>query len=131
MHKRYEAPETIRKGFIRELVAFSLLAAPIVLLWRDNLLLLIVVLVEGLVVLGLWHDRYDLAFFLVIAMLGSLAEVVFVQFGVWSYANRTFLMHPPSAFGTAALIGERLVRTITGMWEEASSSRASKDMPFS
>ena len=108
---------------VRELAAFSLLAASIVLLWRDNLLLFMVVLLEGLAALGLWHDRYDLGFFLVTAVLGSLAEAVFVHFGVWRYANPTLLGVPlwfPLSFGTAALIGERLVRTITALWEEAS-----------
>jgi len=112
-----------------ELAAFSLLITSIVLLWRDNLLLFTVVLVEVLAALGLWHDKYDLSCFLVVAVLGSLAEAVFVHFGVWHYANPTFLGVPlwfPLAFGTAALIGERLVRAITEMWEEESLSRASK-----
>ena len=114
---------------VKELVAFSLLVASIVLLWRNNLLLLVVLLVEGLAALGLWHERYDLCFFLVTAVLGSLAEAVFVRFGVWRYANPTLLGIPlwfPISFGTAALIGERLVRTIAGMWEEAGSPRAFK-----
>ena len=114
---------------IRELAAFSLLVASIVLLWRHNLPLFIVVLVEGLVVLGLWHDRHDVSLFLIIAVLGSLAEAVFVCFGVWRYANPTFLGLPlwfPLAFGTTGLIGGRLACTITGMWEEVSPSRASK-----
>jgi len=41
--------------------------------------------------------------------------------GVWRYANPTLLGVPlwfPAAFGTAALIGERLVRTINLIWEE-------------
>jgi uncharacterized membrane protein YoaT (DUF817 family) len=112
-----------------ELAAFSLLIASIVLLWSDNLLLFTVVLVEVSAALGLWHDRYDLSCFLVVAVLGSLAEAVFVHFGVWHYTNPTLLGVPlwfPLAFGTAALIGERLVRTINEMWEEVSFSRASK-----
>ena len=116
-------------GIVSELAAFSLLAASIVLLWRDNMLLFIVILIEGMVALGFWHDRYDLSVFLVIAVLGSLAEAVFVHFGVWQYANPTLLGVPlwfPVAFGTSALIGKRLVCTITGMWEEASRSRVAK-----
>lgn len=114
---------------IKGLAAFALLAAFVVLLWENNLLLFLVMLVEGLVVLWLWHDRYDLSFLLVIGGLGSLAEAVFVQCGVWHYANPSFLGVPlwfPVAFGMAGLIGGRLARTLTGIWEEASSSQASK-----
>jgi uncharacterized membrane protein YoaT (DUF817 family) len=118
----------LRNELVRELAAFSLLETSIVMLWRNNLLLFIIVLVESLAVLSLWHNRYDWIFFLVMAVLGSVAEAVFVHFGVWHYGNPTFLGVPlwfPLAFGTAGLIGGRLVRTITKMWE-ARPTRASK-----
>jgi hypothetical protein len=76
-----------------------------------------------------WYDRLDLSFLLVIAVLGSLAEAVFVHFGVWYYANPTFLGVPlwfPFAFGTTGLIGGRLARTLTGIWEKASSRLATR-----
>jgi hypothetical protein len=115
---------------VMEFAAFSLLVAFVVLLWRDNLLLSIIMLVECLIALALWHDRLDLSFFLIIAVLGSLAEAVFVHFGVWHYANPTFLGIPlwfPLAFGTTGLIGGRLARTIAEMWEKAGSSRTSRE----
>jgi uncharacterized membrane protein YoaT (DUF817 family) len=118
----------LRNELVRELAAFSLLETSIVMLWRNNLLLFIIVLMESLAVLSLWHNQYDLIFFLVMAVLGSLAEAVFVHFGVWRYGNPTFLGVPlwfPLAFGTAGLIGGRLVRTITEMWE-ARPTRTSK-----
>lgn len=118
----------LRNELVRELAAFSLLETFIMVLWRNNLLLFIIVLVESLAVLNLWHNRYDWIFFLVMAVLGSLAEAVFVHFGVWRYGNPTFLGVPlwfPLAFGTAGLIGGRLVRTITEMWE-ARPTRTSK-----
>ncbi len=99
----------------KELGIFLVLAVSIVLFWTSNLLLFIVLLFECLVVLTFWHDRYDRSFFLVVAVLGTIAEVLFVYFGVWSYGNPTFFGVPfwfPVAFGTTALIGERLVRTI-------------------
>ena len=111
-----------------EFAAFTLLVASVVLLWRDNLLLFIVMLAECLAALRLWHDRYDVSFFLIIAVLGSLAEAVFVHFGVWQYANPTSLGVPlwfPVAFGTTGLIGGRLARTIAGIWEEVSPSAGS------
>jgi uncharacterized membrane protein YoaT (DUF817 family) len=118
----------LRNELVRELAAFSLLETSIVMLWRNNLLLFIIVLVESLAVLSLWHNQYDLIFFLVMAVLGSLAEAVFVHFGVWRYGNPTFLGVPlwfPLAFGMAGLIGGRLVRTVTEMWE-ARPTRTSK-----
>jgi uncharacterized membrane protein YoaT (DUF817 family) len=122
-------PHTLSIPVFSGRAAFSLLAASIVLLWRDNMLLFIVILLEGMVALGFWHDRYDLSVLLVIAVLGSLAEAMFVHSGVWRYANPTLLGVPlwfPVAFGTAALIGKRLVCTITGMREGASPSRVGR-----
>jgi hypothetical protein len=107
---------------VTELAAFSLLVASVSLLWKNNLLLFAVALVECLAGLVLWHDRLDVSFFLIIAVLGSLAEAVFVHFGVWYYANPTLLGMPiwfPLAFGTTGLIGGRLARTITKMWEDS------------
>jgi hypothetical protein len=114
---------------VMELAAFSVLVASVTLLWRNNLLLFIFALVECMVALALWHNRFDLTFFLIIAVLGSLAEAVFVRFGVWRYANPTFLGMPiwfPLAFGTTGLIGGRLAQTITALWESVSPSPASK-----
>ena len=110
---------------LKEVLAFLLLMGSIVLLWRDNLLLFAVVLVEALGVLALWHEKYDVTFFVVVAGLGTLAEVVFVTFGVWHYTNPTVLGIPlwfPLSFGTAALVGARLVRTITRSWQQSGSS---------
>lgn len=116
-------------GLVMELAAFSLLVASVVLLWKNNALLFIVMVVECASALRLWHSRLDLCFFLIIAVLGSLAEAVFVHFGIWHYANPTWLGIPswfPLAFGTTGLIGERLARTIVAMWENVSPSPASR-----
>lgn len=67
---------------LRELAVFALLVASIVLPWRSNLLLLGVLLAQAVVALCFWHDARDLALFFVVAVLGSLAEVVFVRSGV-------------------------------------------------
>lgn len=107
------------KDLVIEFAAFSLLVASVSLLWRNNLLLFAIALVECLTALALWHDRLDVSFFLIIAVLGSLAEVVFAHFGAWRYANPTFLGVPlwfPLAFGTTGLIGGRLARTVTQIW---------------
>ena len=118
------------KEFTLELAMFSLLVASIVLLWRDNLILSIVVLMECLLTLGFWHDKYDLAFFFIVVVLGAAAEIVFVQFGVWQYANPSVFGVPfwfPLAFGTSGLTSERLVRTITSAWDDVSFAHVSKE----
>ncbi len=111
---------------VRELATFSLEAAAIILLYQDNLLLLATISVETLLVVSLWHERRDIAAFLGLALVGSVAEAVFVHFGVWRYANPSLLGFPPwfpVAFGLAGLIGQRLVGTVTEMWKTAPTWR--------
>ena len=114
---------------IAELIAFAGLSTAIILLWKSNLYLLLAVSGICGAVFARWHRRGDAVFFLVIAVFGAIAETLFVHFGVWRYANPTFLGVPawfPVAFGTAGLIGARLVHTITQMWNRwAPSDRRS------
>jgi hypothetical protein len=112
-----------------EVFAFSLLVVFVSSLWRNNLLLFFVMLIECSVALYLWHGRLELCFFFIIAVLGSLAEAVFVRFGVWQYANPTFLGMPvwfPLAFGTTGLIGARLALTLTAIWDSICPPPASE-----
>jgi uncharacterized membrane protein YoaT (DUF817 family) len=101
---------------------FVVLEGCVALLWRYNTLLLAIAVAICAVALTRWHSRFDICFFLIIAALGSLAEIVFVHFGGWKYANPTLLGVPiwfPLAFGTTGLIGARLVRTLTSIWDKA------------
>lgn len=100
----------------QEISLFSMLAVAIVLFQNQSALALTLLLAIALVTLALWHDRYDRWSFFVVAVFGTCAEVFFVHYGVWHYENPTVLGIPvwfPVAFGTSALIGERLIRTAT------------------
>ena len=113
------------KDLATELTAFSVLVVTVSLLWRNNLLLFAVALVQGAFTLWRWHDRFDLSILFVIGGVGSIAEAVFVHFGVWHYANPTFFDMPlwfPLSFGPAGILGGRLAHTLTALWEEASPS---------
>ena len=117
----------LSKDLATTLAAFCTLVASVSLLWRYNWLLFVVALAQSIVGLILWHDRLDVSFFLIIGVLGSAAELVFVRFGVWQYSNPTFFGMPvwfPLAFGTTGLIGSRLARTITELWDQASPPAA-------
>ena len=112
-----------------EVGAFAVLVTCVALRWEYNLLLLVLMTVECGIALALWHTRLDICYFLVIAVLGSLAEAVFVFFGVWEYANPTILGVPiwfSLAFGTTGLIGGRLARTMASMWDRASPPQVSR-----
>ena len=98
-----------------ELAAFAALAAAIITTHACAIgggLAAVAIVAVG--VLLAWHSRRDLLFFLVVAVTGTAAELVFVRFGVWAYAHPARLGIPawfPIAFGTAAVIGARMVVT--------------------
>ena len=122
-------PRQLGRELLLAFAGFSLLVASVVLFWRQNLLLLIIVLLECALALARWHDRMDVSFLLTIAIFGSLAELVFVRFGIWRYANPSLLGMPlwfPVAFGTTGLIGQRLARNVAAIWGRGASSRPSE-----
>jgi uncharacterized membrane protein YoaT (DUF817 family) len=105
-----------------EISFFVVLEGCVALLWRYNTLLLAIAATICAAALARWHSRFDICFFLIIAVLGSLAEIVFVHSGGWAYANPTLFGVPiwfPLAFGTTGLIGGRLARTLTSIWHKA------------
>jgi hypothetical protein len=120
----------LRNDLILEVIAFGILVTSVSLLWPYNVILFVVALAECVIGLALWHERLEVSFFLIIGLLGSLAEVIFVRAGVWQYANPTFLGIPPwfpLAFGTTGLIGARLASTLTGIWNAVSPSPEPKE----
>ena len=98
-----------------ELATFALLAASIILLYRHNTLLSGVLLLQALIVLRRWDDPLEHGSFWVTAVLGTAAELVFVHYGIWRYANPSLWGVPlwfPVSFGIAGLIGQRTTRTM-------------------
>jgi len=100
--------------------AFSLEVGSIILLYRRNTVLLILLCFEALVVLRTWATRDDRVAFLLTGLVGSLAEAAFVRAGVWQYANPSLLGLPiwfPVSFGLAGAIALRMVRSALAFWE--------------
>ena len=64
-----------------ELVAFLTLVCSIIIFWQNNLLLITIVTMQCLTALWFWHELYDLCFFSVTFVFGTLAEITFVGSG--------------------------------------------------
>ena len=104
------------------MAVFAGLSSSILWLYRQNSALLAILSLCLAMVLWKWHGRSDLIGLIVIASLGSVAEVLFVRFGVWQYANPSCLGVPiwfPIAFGLAGLVGQHLSGTIAALCDQA------------
>jgi uncharacterized membrane protein YoaT (DUF817 family) len=112
--------KTALKGLLLGFALFSFTAFLIISLWKNNVQLLLVLLAECIAILWIWHDRFDISFFSVLSVVGTIAEIAFVSSGVWSYTNPTFLGIPlwfPVSFGTAGLLGGRIARSLSTLLE--------------
>lgn len=106
-----------RKDLLLAVVAFGVLVLSIVRLWPNNALLTFVILFQNLLALWVWRQRRSVICFVTTALIGTLAELVFVDSGAWAYANPTALGLPlwfPLSFGQAGLLGQKVVDLLTG-----------------
>lgn len=121
------------KDILKEGLIFIVLVVSIIWLWKYSLLLFVLLSVLSLMALFLWHDSLDVCFFTIVAVFGTVSEILFVKFGVWTYANPTLLGIPiwfPPSFAVAALVGQRLARTVVRVLNKTPGSFNSIFLPF-
>ena len=110
--------EKIQKEVIFEIIIFFVVIFTISLLWRYNTILFIALIIECIIIVKLWHQKYDIVYFIVGAILGPLGEIVCIYYGTWIYINPNFLGIPvwlPLVWGIASIILMRIARTIIKM----------------
>ncbi|NIP40571.1 MAG: DUF2878 family protein [Candidatus Aenigmarchaeota archaeon] len=98
-----------------EIFLFSLVVTLIILFYTNNLLLTALLIIAWLVGIRFWHKKHDIYFFVAGAVIGSIAEIICIYFGVWQYANPTFLGIPmwlPIVWGLAAMLIKRTGETL-------------------
>jgi hypothetical protein len=108
----------LSKEFIYDGLIFALTLVGIVSLYQDNLLLTLVLSIAWIIGAKFWHRKHDVYFFIGAAVLGPLAEVIAIHFGVWSYANPFILGIPmwlPLAWGLCIIFMKRLVELFIRM----------------
>src|SRR3989338_4959757 len=101
MHKKVTLNE-----LVLELGLFVFVFSLISYLYRSNVLLTLMLLFVWCIGIFFWHTRRDITIFIVSSILGPIAEIVAIRFGVWSYSNPVFLGIPPwlpIAWGEASL----------------------------
>jgi len=106
----------LHKEVMLEIIVFAFGVLFISLFWRNNLLLTSLLFLLWLVALKFWHKKDDFIFFITAAIIGSLGEMVCVQFFAWQYSNPLFLGIPPwlpLGWGVFVVLIKRISETIT------------------
>jgi hypothetical protein len=105
----------IEKELIFEILLFAFGIAAISLFFRNNLILTPILLLAWIIGMVFWHKKNDILFFVTGAIIGPVGEIVCIYFGVWQYANPTFLGIPiwlPFAWGLATMLIKRIAETL-------------------
>ncbi|UCG51572.1 MAG: DUF2878 family protein [Candidatus Latescibacterota bacterium] len=104
----------MRKEIGFEAVVYVLCIALASTLWERPFLLFICYLGLSLLMLIWWHAPGDLILYFVAFVFGTLADIVAVYFGAWSYSKPLYLapVWLPPLWGIAALLLKRTSETL-------------------
>ena len=100
----------LAKNFLLDISFLIIEIFFISVLYKDNLLLTTIVLILSFSGIYFWHKKRYIILFLSGALLGPLAEIIAIHFGVWNYTNPTITGIPmwlPPAWGMATVIINR------------------------
>jgi hypothetical protein len=93
------------RNFLFHVAAIATLLIP-ALLFSNPILCLILISCVSLCLIFLDGSKNIIRFFIVVAISGSLAEIVAIHFGAWQYKNTFFLGIPyylPFTWGNAGI----------------------------
>jgi len=99
------------KELLFDIILFVVGILLIVLFYLDNFLLTALLFITWIFGLKFWYKKHDSYFFVIAAIVGPIGEIVAIGFGVWQYANPTFLGIPlwlPLAWGLFAVMIKRI-----------------------
>ncbi|MBI2131026.1 DUF2878 family protein [Candidatus Woesearchaeota archaeon] len=105
----------IEKEVVLEIILFSLGIASISLFYENNLLLTLLLALMFFAGMKFWHKKQDFFYFISGAVIGPIAEVICIYFGVWQYVNPSFLGIPvwlPLIWGLGTILIKRIAETI-------------------
>lgn len=93
---------------------YVLCVALVSFLWHRPVVLFVCYLAVSVLMLGKWHTKSDLTFYLVGFVLGPAGEIVIVHFGAWQYAKPFYLLPIwlPFIWGIFALLVKKISETL-------------------
>ncbi len=98
----------------RDLFIFWFVIFLVVLFWKHNVVVTVILLVSYLIRYYFWPNREDHVLYVAGAILGPTAEIIATKTGIWKYTLPTFLNIPvwlPFAWGFAAVLIIRIAQT--------------------
>jgi hypothetical protein len=101
----------LEKELFFDVALYLACIASISLLYRNIFVLTIVLATASVTGKVFWYKRHDFYFYVTGAFLGPAAEIVCIYFGVWRYANPSFLGIPawlPFIWGLSAMMIKRI-----------------------
>jgi len=106
--------KNIKKELFLEIILFCAGIVSIVLFFQNNFLLTVTLIILWAIGIKFWHKKQDIIFFITGAVIGPIGEIICIYFGVWQYANPTFLGIPiwlPFAWGLITMLIKRVSET--------------------
>lgn len=104
----------IKKELVFELIVFCAGIIAMALFYKNNILLTLILLASWAAGIKFWHKKHDIYFYVAGAIIGPISEIICIRFGVWQYANPTFLGIPmwlPLAWGLITMLIKRISET--------------------
>jgi len=104
-----------RYALLRDLFIFFFLIFLVILVWKNNIAVTVIILVCYFLRYVLWPNREDHVIFIAGAVLGSTAEIIATRVGIWSYTLPTFFNIPvwlPFAWGFVSVLIVRIAQSV-------------------
>jgi hypothetical protein len=109
-----EFTKKVEKELFFEIILFCSAVLAIILLFQADFALTSLLIGVSIIGARFWYKKHDAHFYVIGAVLGSVTAIVCVSFGVWGYANPTFLGIPlwlPVAWGLSVMLIKRIAET--------------------
>lgn len=94
---------------------FILAAVSPALLWQNSIATALLLIAISVAAVKLWHEKSDIATYILAAVFGPLAEMISINSGAWQYSNSNAFGIPiwlPLMWGMAGMLANRVSKAV-------------------